>query len=47
MPRINEIKDQQTVVSTVGDFANSLQQIAAMRMVKLRDVVLASRRFVD
>jgi F-type H+-transporting ATPase subunit gamma len=47
MPRINEIKEQQEVVTTVGSFTNSLQQIAAMRMVKLRDLVLASRRFVD
>jgi len=47
MARINEIKEQQVVVHTVGDFANSLQQIAAMRMVKLRDAVIASRRFVE
>lgn len=47
MPRINEIKDQKTVVQTVGNFANSLQQIAAMRMVKLRNTVLASHRFVE
>lgn len=47
MARINEIKDQQIVVKTVGDFSNTLQQIAAMRMVKLRRSVLASRRFVD
>lgn len=47
MARINEIKDQQTVVTTVGDFANSLQQIAAGRMVKLRNQVVSSRRFVE
>jgi F-type H+-transporting ATPase subunit gamma len=47
MSRLNEIKEQQLVVSTVGNFANSLQQIAAARMVKLRNLVLASRRFVD
>lgn len=47
MPRISEIKDQQTVVTSVGSFANSLQQIAAMRMVKLRRIVVSSRRFVD
>ncbi|OGV95858.1 hypothetical protein A2W24_02270 [Microgenomates group bacterium RBG_16_45_19] len=47
MPRLNEIKDQQVVVQTVGDFANSLQQIAAARMVKLRRTNLASRRFVE
>lgn len=47
MAKINEIKEQQEVVITVGSFANSLQQIAASRMVKLRDQVLASRRFVN
>jgi F-type H+-transporting ATPase subunit gamma len=47
MARINEIKEQQSVVTTVGTFANSLQQIAAMRMVKLRKIVFSSRRFVD
>jgi F-type H+-transporting ATPase subunit gamma len=47
MARINEIKQQQVVVATVGNFADSLQQIAAMRMVKLRKLVLSSRRFVE
>lgn len=47
MTRINEIKEEKIVVRSVGDFAGSLQQIAASRMVKLRDVVLKSRRFVD
>lgn len=47
MARLNEIKDQEAVVQTVGGFANSLQQIAAMRMVKLRQSVLDSRRFVE
>lgn len=47
MAKINEIKEQQIVVSAVGEFSNSLQQIATMRMVSLRKVVLASRRFVD
>jgi F-type H+-transporting ATPase subunit gamma len=47
MPKINEIKEQQVVVRSVGDFANSLQQIATMRMVTLRKSVLASRQFVD
>ena len=47
MARISEIKEQQTVVRTVGNFTNSLQQIAAMRMVKLRKIVFSSRRFVD
>ena len=44
---LNQIKEQQTVVATVGGFANSLQQIAAMRMMKLRDSVLSSKRFVE
>ena len=47
MPRLNEIKERQEVVQTIGGFANSLQQIAAMRMMKLRDLVLASKRFVE
>lgn len=47
MARINEIKEQSAVVTTVGSFAHSLQQIAAMRMVKLRKTVFSSRRFVD
>jgi F-type H+-transporting ATPase subunit gamma len=47
MARISEIKEQQIVVNTVGTFANSLQQIAAVRMVKLRKSVFSSRRFVD
>jgi F-type H+-transporting ATPase subunit gamma len=46
MPRLNEIKDQQQVVTTVGDFADSLQQIAALRMMRLRQSVLSSKRFV-
>lgn len=47
MPTVNEIKEQKTVVKSVGDFADSLQQIAAGRMVKLRKMVESSRRFVD
>lgn len=47
MQQLNEIKDQREVVKTVGNFTNSLQQIAAMRMMKLRKQVLASRRFVQ
>jgi F-type H+-transporting ATPase subunit gamma len=47
MSRINEIKEEKIVVQSVGNFASSLQQIAASRMVKLRKMVLASRRFVD
>jgi F-type H+-transporting ATPase subunit gamma len=47
MPSINEIKEQKVVVHSVGEFAHSLQQIAAARMAKLRKVVMSSRRFVD
>lgn len=47
MPTINEIKAQKVVVSSVGNFADSLQQIAASRMVRLRKLVMSSRRFVD
>ncbi len=47
MAKINEIKEQKTVVKSVGDFANSLQQISASRMAALRKTVLKSRRFVD
>ncbi len=47
MAKINEIKEQKIVVKSVGDFANSLQQISASRMASLRKVVLKSRRFVD
>ncbi len=47
MTKINEIKEQKIVVESVGGFAGSLQQIAAGRMVVLRKIVLASRRFVD
>lgn len=47
MATINEIKAQKTVVASVGNFADSLQKIAASRMVKLRRLVMNSRRFVD
>lgn len=47
MATLNEIKDQMVVVHSVGDFTNALQQIATIRMVKLRDKVLASRPFVE
>ena len=47
MPTLNEVKEQIAVVGSVGDFANALQQIAAMRMVALRNQVLNSKRFVD
>ncbi len=47
MSQITEIKEQQGVVTAVGSFASSLQQIAAGRMTKLRQSVIAARRFVD
>ncbi len=47
MATINEIKDKMVVVNSVGGFANALQQIATMRMMTLRDRVVASKRFVD
>ncbi|PIP30857.1 hypothetical protein COZ22_02450 [bacterium (Candidatus Howlettbacteria) CG_4_10_14_3_um_filter_37_10] len=47
MATLNEVKEQIVVVRSVGDFSNALQQIAAMRMVALRNHVLNSKRFVD
>lgn len=47
MAALNETKEKMGVVKSVGGFANALQQIAAMRMVSLRDKVLSSKRFVD
>lgn len=47
MATLNEIKAQKVTVKSVGDFAGSLQQIAASRMVRLRKLVMDSRRFVD
>ena len=47
MATINEIKEKMVVVNSVGGFANALQQIATMRMMALRDRVVASKRFVD
>jgi len=47
MATLNEVKEKIAVVRSVGDFSNALQQIAAMRMVALRDQVLNSKRFVD
>lgn len=47
MASINETKEKIAVVKSVGGFANAMQQIAAMRMVALRDKVVASKRFVD
>jgi len=47
MSSLNEIKEQKIVVKSVGDFADSLQQIAAGRMAKLRRMVEAARKFVQ
>lgn len=47
MPTLNEVKEQMTVVRSVGEFTNALQQIATIRMVKLRESVLRSRPFVE
>lgn len=47
MSTIREIRENQETVKGVGDFATSLQQIAAGRMVKLRKSVLAAKRFAD
>jgi F-type H+-transporting ATPase subunit gamma len=47
MPTLNEVKEQMIVVASVGDFTNALQQIATIRMMKLKDKVIASRRFVE
>lgn len=47
MATINETKEKMGVVKSVGSFANALQMIASMRMMALRDKVLASKRFVD
>lgn len=47
MSAINEVKEQMIVVRSVGDFTNAIQQIATMRMMKLRDKVLQSRAFVE
>ncbi len=47
MSTLNEVKEQMVVVKSVGDFTNALQQIATMRMMKLRGKVLQSRPFVE
>lgn len=47
MATLNEIKEQMSVVGSVGDFTNALQQIATIRMMKLRGKVLASRPYVE
>lgn len=47
MPTINEIKENMIVVQSVGDFTGALQQIATIRMMRLRDKVATSRPFVE
>jgi F-type H+-transporting ATPase subunit gamma len=47
MATLNEVKEQVAVVKSVGDFTNALQQIATMRMMKLRSKVMDSRPFID
>lgn len=47
MATLNDIKEQVSVVKSVGEFTNAMQQIATLRMMKLRDKVLASRPFVE
>jgi len=47
MSTLNEVKEQMVVVGSVGDFTNALQQIATIRMIKLREKVLRSRPFVE
>ena len=46
MPTLNEIKERMTVVRSLGEFTNALQQIATIRMVRLREQVINSRPFV-
>jgi F-type H+-transporting ATPase subunit gamma len=47
MPTLNEVKEQMGVVASVGDFTNALQQIATIRMLRLREKVEKSRPFVE
>ena len=47
MPTINEVKEQMVVVRSVGDFTGAMQQIATLRMMRLRKKVLESRPFVE
>jgi F-type H+-transporting ATPase subunit gamma len=47
MPTVNDIKEQISVIRSVGEFTNAMQQIATLRMMRLRDKVLASRPFVE
>lgn len=47
MPTINEVKEQMVVVHSVGDFTGAMQQIATLRMMRLRKKVLESRPFVE
>ncbi len=47
MSNINDIKEQMGVVASVGDFTNAMQQIATIRMMRLRTKVADSRLFVE
>ena len=47
MPTLNEVKEEMVVVQSVGDFTNALQQIATIRMVRLRNKVASSRPYVE
>jgi F-type H+-transporting ATPase subunit gamma len=44
---VREINEERESVKNVGDFTTSLQQIAAGRMIKLKQLVLAANRFAD
>jgi F-type H+-transporting ATPase subunit gamma len=47
MATLNEVKEQMITVASVGDFANAMQQIATLRMMKARERVVQSRPFVE
>jgi F-type H+-transporting ATPase subunit gamma len=47
MSALTEVKEQITVVKSVGDFTNALQQIATLRMTKARRQVTQSKPFVE
>ena len=46
MSNISDIKEQIATVQGVGDFTKALQQIALLRMTRLRGSVIASRPFI-
>ena len=46
MSNISDIKEQIITVQGVGDFTKALQQIAMLRLTKLRGSVIASRPFI-